>query len=136
MSTSSLNAPGRTAPGPTVPGLTASTLRATSSGRITGGWVRAVKPPLAKGLARGYDRKAVDALLMQCANGVDWLNGLLVGAENEIARLTERSAAEQPTVRSTGRSLVTSGHGKRSPQVKVAAKHARLRTARPSRVRP
>lgn len=116
-------------------GLGASNLRAASSGRITGGWVRAVKLPTAKGLSRGYDRKTVDALLLQCANGVDWLNGLLAGAENEITRLSEDSA-EQPTVRSTGRSLVTSSHGKRSPQAKVATKRSRLRTARPSRVRP
>jgi hypothetical protein len=125
MSTSSLSASG----------LSASSLRATSSGRITGGWVRAVKPPLAKGLSRGYDRKAVDALLLQCANGVDWLNGLLVGAENEIARLTD-GVAEQPTVRSTGRALTTSSHGKRPTQVKVAARTARLGTARVGRVRP
>ncbi len=118
-------------------GLSASNGRATSSGRITGGWVRAAQPPMAKGLSRGYDRKAVDALLLQCANGVDWLNGLLIGAENEIARLTEAAAAaEQRAVRPTGRSLVTSSHGKRAPQVKVTAKKHRLRTARPGRVRP
>ena len=130
MSTASQNAAGRTAASQSV-----ASLRATSSGRITGNWVRAVKPPLAKGLSRGYDRKAVDALLLQCANGVDWLNGLLIGAENEIARLTEDAPA-QPPMRSTGRSLVTSSHGKRSNQAKVATKRARLRTARPGRVRP
>jgi hypothetical protein len=116
-------------------GPTASSLRATSSGRITGGWVRAVKPPPAKGLSRGYDRKAVDALLLQCANGVDWLNGLLIGAENEIARLTA-DATEQQVVRPTGRHLISSSHGKRAPQPKMVAKRARLRTARPGRVRP
>ena len=130
MSTASQNAASHNAAG-----LSASSLRATSSGRISGGWVRAVKPPLAKGLSRGYDRKAVDALLLQCANGVDWLNGLLVGAENEIARLTD-GATEPTTTRSTGRSLVTSSHGKRSTQAKVATKRARLRTARPGRARP
>ena len=116
-------------------GLSAASLRAASSGRITGGWVRAVKPPPAKGLSGGYDRKAADALLLQCANGVDWLNGLLAGAENEIARLADEAPA-QPAVRSTGRSLVTSSHGKRSHQAKVATKRAKLRTARPGRVRP
>ena len=121
MSTASQNAAGRTAAS-----QSAASLRATSSGRITGNCVRAVNPPLAKGLSRGYDRKA---------NGVDWLNGLLIGAENEIARLTEDAPA-QPPMRSTGRSLVTSSHGKRSNQAKVATKRARLRTARPGRVRP
>ncbi len=140
MSTASQNVAGRNTASQNTAGrdalaLSASSLRATSSGRITGGWVRAVKPPLAKGLSRGYDRKAVDALLLQCANGVDWLNGLLVGAEREIARLAEDAPA-QPPMRSTGRSLVTSSHGKRSNQAKVATKRARLRTARPGRVRP
>lgn len=97
--------------------------------------MRAVKLPTAKGLSRGYDRKTVDALLLQCANGVDWLNGLLAGAENEINRLAD-DAPEQTNIRSTGRSLATSSHGKRSPQTKVAIKRARLRTARPGRVRP
>lgn len=72
----------------------------SGSGLITGGWVRAATFPATKGLGRGYDRKAVDAFLVECANGVDWLNGLLAGAENEIDRLT----AAEPASFDAGRS--------------------------------
>jgi len=107
-----------------------SGLRGTSSGRITGGWVRAANLPSARGFSRGYDRKAVDDLLAQTANGVDWLNGLLVGAENEIDRLTGGVG------RPTGRTLFSSSHGKRSAQAKATVRRPRLRSAaRPGRVR-
>ena len=125
MSTSSLNAAG----------LSASSQRATSSGRITGDWLRTVPLPTARGLGRGYDRKAVDAMLLQCANGVDWLNSLLIGAENEIDRLTE-GAPERLAIRSSARALVIGSHGKRTTQVKAAVKRSRLRTPASGRVRP
>ena len=116
--------------------MTGSARQATSSGRITGGWVRAVKLPTAKGFSRGYDRKAVDALLLQCANGVDWLNGLLVGAENEIDRLTEGEPA-QPSVRPTGRVMTRTGGGKRPGSLSARPKKPRVRAAsRTVRARP
>ncbi|MET0863971.1 MAG: DivIVA domain-containing protein [Nakamurella sp.] len=116
----------------------------TGSGLITGGWVRAAKFPSAKGLGRGYDRKAVDAFLVECANGVDWLGGLLAGAENEIDRLTAaRSSAvgslipesgRSESARSIGRAAATLGQRKR-PSGRM--KRHRLRAAgRPTVSRP
>jgi len=81
----------------------------TGSGLISGQWVRAGKFPAARVLGRGYRKKAVDRFLIECANGVDWLRGLLVGAENEIDRLNgllavandeiDRLTAGSPVVR-------------------------------------
>jgi DivIVA domain-containing protein len=115
--------------------MTSSTRQISSSGRITGGWVRAAKFPTAKGLSRGYDRKAVDTFLLQCGNGVDWLNGLLIGAENEIDRLSGEGQPSAP-VRNTSRVMTTAGSGKRpatqparrrKPRVSAAARTVRAR---------
>lgn len=116
--------------------MTSSTRQISSSGRITGGWVRATKLPTAKGISRGYDRKSVDGFLLQCANGVDWLNGLLIGAENEIDRLSgDRST--QPAARPTGRVMTTTGSGKRPSTQPAGRKKPRVRSAaRTVRARP
>jgi hypothetical protein len=105
------------------------------NGLISGGWVRAANPPAAKGLSRGYDRKAVDAFIVECANGIDWLNGLLIGAENEIARLTggglsATEPARPETLRFVGRSAATRSGAKRAkqptarPRIRMAARPA------------
>lgn len=118
--------------------MTVSARQATSSGRITGGWVRSAKLPSAKGLSRGYDRKAVDAFLLQCANGVDWLGGLLIGAENEIERLTD-DVRQPHLVRATGRVMPSTGSRKRSaPATRVSPTRRRRvpTTGRVVRARP
>jgi len=54
---------------------------------VTGSMLRSAALPSARGLARGYDRRAVDQLLVDCAEGVDRLTDLLISAEDEIDRL-------------------------------------------------
>jgi hypothetical protein len=70
----------------------------TGSGLISGRWVLAAKFPAPRGLARGYRKKAVDGFLEECANGVNWLHALLVGAEKEIDRLNGLLAAAQDEI--------------------------------------
>ncbi|MEP6559681.1 MAG: DivIVA domain-containing protein [Nakamurella sp.] len=109
------------------------------SGLITGRWVLGANFPAAKGLHRGYDRNAVDAFLAECANGVDWLGGLLTGAENEIDRLAAGGSmtlesSRPETARSISRAATTKGQRKR-PTGRL--KRHRLRSAgRPTVSRP
>jgi hypothetical protein len=110
--------------------MTASIQLAKGNIRLTGDWLRAADLPTSRGLSRGYDRRSVDALLAQCANGVDRLSVALIGAHNEIDRLTEVNSHRR-LVRAAGRPTLAGRHRRRSPQQQVAArtKLARLRSA-------
>ena len=108
--------------------MTGSARQATNGGHITGAWVRAADLPTAKRISRGYDRKAVDTFLLQCANAVDRLNGLLIGAENEIDQLTGR-APRSSRVRMTGRVMTTSGSVKRPVSTSARPRRRRIRAA-------
>jgi len=106
--------------------MSTSIQRAAGGAPITGDWVRASDLPSSRGLSRGYDRKAVDALLAHCANGVDRLNGALVSAHHEIERLTEVNSHRR-LVGAAGRAPVASHQRKRTPQQKAARARRALR---------
>jgi hypothetical protein len=131
LATASLTASGASTTRPT---------KKTGSGLITGRWVLAAKFPAPRGFGRGYRRKAVDGFLVECANGIDWLHGLLVGAEKEIDRLNRLLAtandeiaqltASAPISREVAQPTSARQTGNRSLG-RAAALKQRRRTERP-----
>jgi hypothetical protein len=78
---------------------------------VSGRNLRTVELPSARGLFGGYDRKAVDRLLVDCAEGVDRLTEMLIAAEDEIDRLLTENQRRRP--RSSGPSPSTAVRRKR-----------------------
>lgn len=79
---------------------------------VSGRRLRTVALPSARGLFGGYDRKAVDRLLVDCADGVDRLTAMLIEAEDEIDRLLTENHRRRPA-RLTGTSPSTRVRRKR-----------------------
>ena len=79
---------------------------------VSGRRLRTAALPSARGLFGGYDRKAVDRLLVDCANGVDRLTAMLIEAEDEIDRLLTENERRRHR-RSTGPSPSTRVRRKR-----------------------
>jgi DivIVA domain-containing protein len=103
----------------------------SGGGGITGGRVRNVDLPTARWGARGYDRRAVDDFLLECADAVDLLNNRLREAEQELGRLAGGGLVGRP-LRSVGLEMPAIGRGSRASRVRATSRPKRARRRGPA----